>query len=209
LPTGLDLVNIGDTSSLKLIFLTDIINQTRTNTMLSINDAQFTTWWETMIKHPSDTAHHFEQLEFMIEQGLNLDEENDEGSTIVDFLLRELEDPISEAHTLHFEQVLLWVCERVTPTAELIKSFERIGCYHALEEILKRYEGPKINIRGRHLLSFVEVLLGYDNVVDVDALGKRFRAAFKELMAKYTGSRILLFLHPDPVSTAYDSLFEF
>jgi len=144
--------------------------------MLSINDDQFTTWWETMINHPDDTALHLEQLEFMIELGLNLDTEDRDGLTIVDLLLREIDDALGETHVHHFDQILMWACERVTPTEEMIKQFHYTGRYHALEEILKRYEGVVIDFRERHLeLDYVEVLLGYENVVDVEYLGEKYR----------------------------------
>jgi hypothetical protein len=151
--------------------------------MLSVNDERFEQWWDMMINHPDDTARHLKQLEYMIKkQGLNLDEETYEGLTIVDSLLCELEDALSEAHTLHFDQILLWVCERVTPNAELIKGFRGYPrCYHALDEVLKRYEGPVINFRGQNLdFDFAEVLLGYENVVDIEALDQRYRAALNE-----------------------------
>ena len=130
-----------------------------------------------MASHPDDTDLHIRQLRYMIEeQGLNLNEESGDGLTIVDELLYEVQDALSEAHTRHFDQMLLWVCERVTPTEEMINQFHHTGRYHALEEILKRYEGPIISFRGRYLeLDYVEVLLGYENVVDVESMGKRYR----------------------------------
>jgi hypothetical protein len=141
--------------------------------MVSVKDEIFSNWWTEMISHPEDTTRHLEQLEYMIaEQGLNLDEENYDGLTIVDSLLCEVEDALSNAHAQHFDQILLWVCERVAPTAELIKSFRYTRRYHALEEVLKRYEGPKISFRGRYDPEFSKVLLGYENVVDIEALGR-------------------------------------
>lgn len=152
--------------------------------MVSINDALFENWWTEMINHPEDTDAHINQLQMLIdEKGLNIDEENIEGLTICDFIINELDDFISEKHVLNLEQVLLWLCERVTPTAELIKSFHYNKCIHMLEEILKRYEGPQIDFNGWELnIDFLEVLIGFENVVNTIKMEKIYR---KVMESKY------------------------
>ena len=149
--------------------------------MLSINDALFVNWWTEMVNHPEDTDAHLNQLQLMIdEQGLNIDEENNAGFTFYDFIIYDLEDYINESHRLHLEQVLLWLCERITPTADLIKSFRYNKYFHMLEEILKRYEGPRIDFNGWKInIEFLEVLIGFENVVDTIEMEKIYRKALQ------------------------------
>jgi hypothetical protein len=151
--------------------------------MISINDPLFENWWSEMVNHPEDTDAHLDALQFMIdEQGLNIDEENIEGLTICDLIIHELEDSANEIHTeihrLNLEQILQWLFERITPTTELIKSFHYNN--HMLEEILKRYEGPQIDFNGWQLnIDFLEVLIGFDNVVDTIKMEKIYRKAIE------------------------------
>jgi hypothetical protein len=160
--------------------------------MLSINDLMFHKWWLRMTNYPKDTHAHLDQLEFMTEkQGLNIDKPNIEGFSIAELILYELDHPLSETHRLNFEQVLLWVCGRITPTFELLRTFHYVRHFHALEEILKRYEGPIINFSGWMLdLEFLEVLIGFENVVDTLTMEKIYSKAlesnyYQVLIPKY------------------------
>lgn len=65
----------------------------------------------------------------------------------------------------YFGQVLLFVTSKTTPTREIIEYFALYGsnCYHALEELLTRYEGEKVSYLPNHQ-EYQDVLLGYSAV---------------------------------------------
>jgi len=140
-----------------------------------------------MEKNPRDTALHIDQLETMFMEEWSADEI----TNVVYELLRTFHRTRLPERCLHFEQILLWVCGRVPPREDLIRRFIYLSHHphtHALEQILMRYEGPVLPLDWFYLcdvdhfyyygIEYVETLLGYDNVIDVDAL----RPIYEELL---------------------------
>lgn len=66
-------------------------------------------------------------------------------------------------------QVLLFIASKTTPTKAIIERFERSSTtsFHALDDLLKRYDGEKIRFSFTHP-AYMDMLLGY-SVVDLES----------------------------------------
>jgi len=152
---------------------------------------QLSQWMKTLQRNPHDTMYHIDRMEAHFKSGW--DEEDKE--EVVCELLRMLRRVYPREHRLCFEEILLWVCSQISPSKDMIRCFlyfsdEDCPHIHAFEELLIRYEGPVLPLewfylRGASHFScygekYIEMLLGYDYVIDVDMLRLEYEEIYKK-----------------------------
>jgi len=146
--------------------------------MASTTSQQLHQWLTVVERNPKDTESHIHQLEIMFQEGWN----QKEMESVVCELLRALYRARLPERRLPLEELLLWVCGQVSPSKELLRQFIYLSHHphvHAFEELLKHYEGDVLPLDWFYFLNdpfypyetaYVETLLGYDNVIDTNAL---------------------------------------